>query len=409
MRWTFAPLAILLLLSGCEWLDKLSTVKVDNPVMGPPPPRVAMTDDRLAGDSMLAQKDPVARGKIGGHNVLPVDFAGAKHPEKGELSPSLVVATVNGSPIFAADVLEPYTKQLGEFEHKLSPTEFNEAKLSLIKRDLPGHIQNRLVVSAVMTTLKKEQLEPLEKHLDELFKTMIDKKKRELGIHSDYELDLKLQSQDGTSLASLRTTFHNRGMAQAYLESKSKTQQEELVTRPELLAYYEEHIAEYSFPASVNWQQIAVSFGKHGGKQQAFEIFEKAVEALKQSRGANFDEVARRYSDDPKADQGGRWGWTKQGSLADKKIDKLLFELPVGTISAPVVGEDAFRIVKVNERKPAGRVPFADVQNDIKKTLTRSRQKESSDVVLAKLRENATITTIFDGEQQKKADELPFE
>src|SRR5690606_31931606 len=38
-------LLVLLTLTGCEWLDSLTTAKFDNPVVGPPPPRVAMANE----------------------------------------------------------------------------------------------------------------------------------------------------------------------------------------------------------------------------------------------------------------------------------------------------------------------------------------------------------------------------
>ena len=129
------------------------------------------------------------------------------------------------------------------------------------------------------------------------------------------------------------------------------------------------HLDEYSFPAQREVPTDRGQLPQARWKREAFAVFEKVVEALKRYNGENFGAVARKFSDGAEAEQGGQWDWTRQGSLTDKALDKRLLKLPVGAISEPIVGEDAFRLVKINDRRLAGRVPFSEVQEKIKKAI----------------------------------------
>ena len=406
-------LALLTLLSGCEWLDKFNTVKVDNPVMGPPPPRIAMPDDRIPGASIVRAKSDDESGE-GTLDVRPVDFQKNSLLEEEDFTATTIVAMVNGSPIFAADILEPYAGKLKLVEGQASESEMRMAKRQIIQKDLPSHIDNKLLLTAIHKMLKKEQREGLEKHLDEEFEKIVALQMKDLGLSSRFELDERLQKEHGRSLESMHTSFANNTMADAYLKEKAKSQNRE-VGRDDLLAYYNDHLDDYAYPAMVRWQQIEVSFGKHGDKRRAFAYFEQAVEKLKPSDGdptkvATFAAVADEFSDDSRAKNGGDWGWTRQGSLADKQVEKILFELPVGTISAPIVGDQSFRLVKVVDRKAAGCVQFADLQDKIKEEILKSREKVTKDDILAELRANAIIETTFDNQKERTAkdDSLPF-
>jgi len=161
-----------------------------------------------------------------------------------------------------------------------------------------------------------------------------------------------------------------------------------------MLRYYEKHIDEYTTPAQVKWQQIVVSFDKHGGKRGALAELEKLIDELKAK--ADFAEVARKYSDGVTADSGGRWDWTQKGSLADKRTEKALFELPEGSISQVFVGKKDYQLVRIVSRRQTRQIPFAKVQDEIKGKLKKEQRTEATKNVLTELYANAVIDTIFD-------------
>jgi parvulin-like peptidyl-prolyl isomerase len=131
----------------------------------------------------------------------------------------------------------------------------------------------------------------------------------------------------------------------------------------------------------------------------------QAIDSLR--NGTEFGAVATQFSDGPKRDTGGNWDWTKQGSLADEKVERALFEIPVGKISQPLESSSAFVLVKVIERRDAGYVPFEDVQDKINNKLQSEGRRDAAQNVIKDLNNTATIWTIFDKKSGSAAPTSP--
>ena len=66
---------------------------------------------------------------------------------------------------------------------------------------------------------------------------------------------------------------------------------------------------------------------------------------------------------------------------------------------ATVVGDQRYRyIVRVLERKEAGRTPFTETQTAIRKRLEGKRKQELIKGELVRLRKNSRVWTVFDGD-----------
>ncbi|MCH7871913.1 MAG: hypothetical protein IID33_09460, partial [Planctomycetes bacterium] len=131
-------------LAGC---NTLGTAKVDNPVMGPPPPRMALTEQ--ANRKTAERNDLTPRQYDENEPQGEISLASVVEPQPAtgdRLDGSQVVATVNGIPIFDSEVLERYGLQLKQAKQQVSPEEFQQLRTGLIKRDLQGHLDRRLLV-----------------------------------------------------------------------------------------------------------------------------------------------------------------------------------------------------------------------------------------------------------------------
>jgi parvulin-like peptidyl-prolyl isomerase len=302
------------------------------------------------------------------------------------------VAYVNGEPILASEVLEPYAEKLSELRQQVPPEQFEQLRLQLIERDLPIQIDNRLLIQGFKSTLKKPQQDMLDQAVATMFNKEIEKLKAQFDVNTDYELEVELQKKN-SSLASLERAFGNRVMASEFLRSKAGSIREP--SRREMLEAYERRKQdEYHRPARVRWQQILISYGANGGKQGAIETLTKAAQELRQ--GTDFSEVAKTYSDGPGAAQGGYWDWMQRGSLADQAVEEELFSMPVGRISDVLVGESSFQLVRVLEREDERYIPFEKVQDALKDELKEEYQKAATERVMQELRANAVIQTMFD-------------
>jgi len=406
MRGARLLLIVPLLLCGCEWLNNLSSGEGDgNPVMPAAPPRIgAVTDPAVRpGTSTIDKPSPV---KTASSRIQ--QTSGTEHPgqvgllsasssdiDLGELSGTQTVATVNGVPILAAEVLDRYGKQLARAKQELPADEYRRQRNALIQQGLRLHIERKLLAEALRATLKKEQISLLEKALDDAFVKYVDKLKQRLKVGTTVELEQRLR-QEGASLALLRDAFDADNMAGEYLRANSKSKTK--LGRPELLAYYQEHHEDYAVPEQVRWQQIEILYSNHNGKAGARTVLDQVIAALRGE--ADFADVCRRFSDGPRAKTGGHWEWTPRGTLANEEIEKALFSLPVGAVSEVFQDSDGFHLVKVSDRKQAGYTPFEDVQDDIRKTLTKKAKQKATKEVIARLTREAEIWTIFDKQSE---------
>ena len=144
------------------------------------------------------------------------------------------------------------------------------------------------------------------------------------------------------------------------------------ITYEALLAYYQDHLKEYEFPAQVKWEELMVRFDRCGGdRNEAWrqlcemgnEVWQTAA-ANPGLRGPVFAAVAKAKSHGVTAAKGGFHDWTTLGALKCEDMNNALATLAVGQMSDGIESDKGFHIVRVLERKEAGRTPFTDAQAD---------------------------------------------
>jgi len=432
MSRTLRVMALVLPLCGCNEFQKTAK-KTANPVGGEVPPRVA----NLLASSPRDEEDnsavsPDASGTVQADAKLtPGDkrwltavssdstpLRVAREPRMKELAGGDVAATVNGRPIFVSEILDSYQGRLAKIEEqieaqvgKLPASEIERRREELVQfgdelvlRDLPAYIRRELLVQGLTTKLKAEQRKQLDKFLDAEFDKHVEKILPEYRVSTRAELVVELQKR-GESFDALRTSFRNQIMARQYVHMKTGDALKKEPTRQELLDYYREHIADYSYPAQVKWQQILILNGKHDGSAGAKKLANQVVSELR--KGTDLAEVARKFSDGPNASDGGEWDWTREGSLTDKSVEKVLFELAVGKVSRPIETGKSIQLVRVLDRKPAGRTPFEQLQSEIQLKLQEAELKAAEAKVFADLEADADIRTLFDRRGRGPLAELP--
>lgn len=379
MRPILSLITLLALLTGCQSLSK----KHDNPVLQPPPRRVSMDDSQVEKRLAEATKDGTTSTVLQASDTVETG-------DDTQVFNARVIAKVNGAPVFAGDVLDKYGDYLRVARTKLPPEDYIRLREAIIQRDLRGHIERRLLMERMRSSLKPDQAKQFEQHIDKLFEAEVAKLKTELKALSRTELELALKERD-SSLAAVRSAFATNRMAMEYLASK--VERPPSPTRPELVAYYQEHLDDYAVPARVKWQQIQVSFDGRMTRGDARATITKAQQELQ--RGTPFDAVAKKYSDGPAASEGGYWDWTNTGSLADSKLEDLLFASPVGQVSDILEGKTAYHLVRVTDRQTESRKPFSEVQDEIQEKLETERQKNLPQDFVRKLFDEAIIETPY--------------
>lgn len=396
----------LLILTGC---DQLSRQKVENPVIGAPPPRIKGAE-LASGPLNAAGKSQLRSSQA---SVLPVGLDPMSVSSAENFTGTQVVAMVNGTPILSSDIIDPnshmpyselFERVRSERDQgRMSEAQYQELRKSFLvemEKNLDPFIERKLLAGALRAMMPPEAMQGAEDSLDRYFDLQVAEMKKKMNVTTREEVDSEMRKQ-GLSLAQLRENVADQEMASSYLKSQKKTTP--VISRSELYDYYQSHLDEYAQPAQVRWQQIVVYYRDHGGRNGAFESLKKSIDVLKQ--GESFSSVASQYSNGPRAQDGGQWDWTRAGSLSDLNIEKELFNLPIGRISRPIEGEGGYHLVKVNERQRAAHTPFTEVQGKIQKTLQVEAENNATREIIQNVRTASVVETIFDDNSALESNE----
>jgi parvulin-like peptidyl-prolyl isomerase len=148
------------------------------------------------------------------------------------------------------------------------------------------------------------------------------------------------------------------------------------VTVPEadIRKYYDTHLAAYKQEEQVHARHILISVDPSQGPAADARAKARADSLLGALRnGADFADLARRFSQDPGSGRaGGELGSFPRGRMV-KEFENAAFALEPGQISQVVKTQFGYHIIKVEEHQKAGTRPYADVRNDIRFQLAQSR------------------------------------
>ncbi len=160
-------------------------------------------------------------------------------------------------------------------------------------------------------------------------------------------------------------------------------------TDPEVVAYYRDHGAEFARPERVRLRQVLVE-----RRSEA----ERALGDL--AAGADFGEIARKYSRDPSAERGGDQGELAAGDLPAAFAD-VIFRLQPGQVSPVVPADYGFHIFQVTEHFPAETIPLERARPEIRRRLRRERADQRIGELVSEARHRYNVEIY--------ARNLPFE
>jgi parvulin-like peptidyl-prolyl isomerase len=303
-----------------------------------------------------------------------------------------IVARVGNEVILAGEVMALVHQELYRRGARLSHQELQSQRMAAIQTMLGQLIETKLVYNDALRAIPPENMSKIQEKVSEQFdKTQIPKLMAEMKVESRAELDARL-NELGMPLEYHRQAFLERSLAMQWL--RQHVNYDEEIPHARMLAYYQEHLADYEFGAQARWEELAVRFDRFDSKEAAWRaIAEMGNEVL---RGRLFSEVAQEKSHGFSATAGGQRDWTTKGSLRSQALDQALFSLPIGRLSQILEDETSFYIVRVLERKEAGRTPFTEAQSEIRKKLREENVRKQVEEYLSKTRENTPVWTIFD-------------
>ena len=313
-----------------------------------------------------------------------------------------VVARVNGQVVLACELLWQVNRLLEANRDRIPPERYAEFREQLMKRQIASNLDTKLLFAEFRRNIPPENMPRIEENLLNPFEEReVPRLMELLEVDSRRELEQEF-ARLGSSLDDMRRAFNEKVIASEWIRTKIKINEE--VTPDELLGYYQTHAAEFDFPTQARWEELLVSKDRFSSPGEAYAEMARLGNQAWQRAAANpqpttpiFAELAKASSDGLNAKDGGNYDWTTQGALKAQAIDRAVFTLEPGRLSLILESDAGFHIVRVLERKAAGRKPFTEVQNDIREKLKDERFRAAVEEYIAELRRDARIWTAYTG------------
>jgi len=144
------------------------------------------------------------------------------------------------------------------------------------------------------------------------------------------------------------------------------------LSEDDLRQYYNQHLSDFRVEDRVNVAHIL--FKTEGKNPEEIQTLEKTAREVldKLKSGADFGEMARQYSEDSSASQGGEIGWIVRGQTV-KEFEDAAFRMKPGEVSDLIKTSYGFHIIKVFDKQQAHLQTFDEVKGQIREDLSKQK------------------------------------
>lgn len=227
----------------------------------------------------------------------------------------------------------------------------------------------------------------------------LDEMRKQMKLENMEDLEKAAQAQ-GVSYEDFKQNLRNQIITQQVIGREVGSHLS--IGKDEEQKFYDEHKSEMEHPEEIELSEILIAPEKAEAKEGAADgaatpdarlaaARAKAEDLLAQiQKGASFEDLAKKYSNGPSADQGGDLGLFKRGTLA-KELEDKTFAMKAGEVSDVIQTKQGFVILKVSQHQQAGIPTLKDVEPRIQDAIYMQKLEPALRAYLTKLREDAYI------------------
>ena len=232
----------------------------------------------------------------------------------------------------------------------------------------------------ILQEFKKQKFNIPEHFVDDRIATIV---REEFG--GDRAAFVRTLAAQGFTLEKFKQAETEKMIVQAMRGQNVKG--DSTVPAEKIQAYYQAHRDKYTSEEQIKLRMIAIRKGEAentGRRKMIEEIREKIV------GGAEFQDLARMYSEDPTQENGGDWGWVNRRTLNDN-LAKIAFAMKPGQVSQIVELGNSYFLLMVEQKKATETKPLSAVRDEIERELLQQQRQAAMTEWAAKLRKKAYI------------------
>jgi len=203
------------------------------------------------------------------------------------------------------------------------------------------------------------------------------------GDRSEFVRFLKSQ---GKSMRQFREELTERIIVN-FMRSQNSTSYSE-ISPQRIETFYQKHKFKFIEEKGVRLRVIVLAPIPNEGHDVLKQTANAIMNEL--AAGEGFAQLAKKYSDDPSADEGGLWPWYGRNELK-KDLATAAFSLEKGSYSQPIELDGYIYILYVEDKREEGVKEIEKVRNEIEAAIAARLARESQQQWLEKLRKDAYI------------------
>jgi peptidyl-prolyl cis-trans isomerase C len=329
--------------------------------------------------AVSCRKPPTAEKAVAeGGAVAPGAAAPATPPVPPKPMPAQlpdVLARVNGEPV-----------RKNEFDRVVRNIELGNGPIPADRRDevLRG-VLDQLITYTVMTQeAKAKNFTVSDADIDQRVKQM-------RGTGSDAEFKKALEARN-MSIEQLRSDART----QLTIEKMMETQLSGAVaaTDAEAREFYEKNPDKFKQGATVRASHILLKVPSEAPEAAKKPARTQIEGVLKRARsGEDFAALAKQYSQDGSAVQGGDLGYFVREKMVPA-FSQVAFSLEPGQISDVVTTQFGFHIIKLTDKKAATTVPYEQVSGRIAEYLSGQKKQQRAGQFIEDAKKRARIEVL---------------
>jgi parvulin-like peptidyl-prolyl isomerase len=278
---------------------------------------------------------------------------------------------------------------------EISAEQFNSEIMRVLKSGMPPALAGRYKDTIVQKLIERELMKASLK-AENVEVTEAEKKAKLDEIQTEFALAAQ---QTGASLDDL---VQQLGITREELDAsvvEAIAIEKVLVKRgmaepskEDVRRYYDENPEQFEQPESVKARHILFKVGPGASDEMWAEAKKKADVVFKEASKAkaDFAALATKHSEGPTKANGGDLGFVPRGTTVPEFEDPM-FALKKGEVSEPVRTPFGWHIIKVEEKRAAGMMPFEDVEERLTQQFKAQTMREAVEAYVADLKEKATI------------------
>ena len=291
----------------------------------------------------------------------------AAGPARAQTDPKTVVATVLGRTITLGEVDTVLKARFGQSSAEMPPDQRRRMQFDAASVLVDGILWEQYLQKngpRIDPAEVKKQMEELERGVKKHGKTM-----------ADYYKD------SGQTEATVRSGIVSILQWEAIAKKK--------LSDADVKGYYDENKDFFDMvKVRASAIMLRVPAGAPEADKQAARDKLLAIRAHVVAGNLDFAEAARRYSQDPTAQEGGDLGLFPRKMVYEEGIAKTAFSLPVNGVSDVVQCEYGVYLIKVTERKPPEQASdFEKIKDGVRDLCTAELQL----AVMSELRKSAKV------------------